>query len=513
MCNRIAIMRFFGIMLLLLGMTLGLYGFAAAAGDEAPSEEETLFLDLVNQARTHPLEAAASLGIDTDQLLEDLPEIRDILIHGLPPLTWNHRLHAAASSHAEDMLIRNYFSKQTPEGITPQERMRSAEYPVGLFGETIGMVAFNNLMGPDAAVHILYERMFRAELAADCPEPRHILNPDLCDVGIAIREGAYRQLNALTNAYMVTADFAKPFDLYAVERGLWRLINDARTYPRKALEDAGIDEETACKALGPHAWVLDAGLPPLAWNGALHLTAVRHGEDMLARSYYGTITPEGLTVADRIQSAGYHALYAGEGLGWVQWIKVSETSACDPIEMARQLFAAMLKEELDPDSGVQPDMLSPEPTELGIYAMRLPVNPEDPASGCVFTTVCDYACPEEPRIFLMGSVYQDLNKNGFFNLYEGIEGLTVRIGTFGGEDHVLAATGPLGEYQLPLPSGFAFLELLVTDPSGNTLDKGILFGDNWNRLRDPAVSLPTAAVTGEGLEEAGVLSLPWSIQW
>ena len=485
----------------------------SAATDNGPSGEEALFLDLVNQARTHPLEAAASLGINTAQLLEDLPEIRDILIHGLPPLTWNDRLHAAAGSHAEDMLVRNYFSKQTPEGITPKERMRSAEYPVGLFGETIGMVAFKNLMGPDIAVPILFEKMFTAELAADCPEPRYILNPDLCEVGIAIREGTYQQGDALTNAYMFTADFAKPFDLYAVERGLWRLINDARTYPRKALEDTGIDEESALAALGPHAWVLDVSLPPLAWSHTLHLTALRHGEDMAARSYYSPVSPEGLIAAERIRSAGYHALYAGENLGSIQWVKTAEAETCDPVEMARQVFGAMLKEELDPDSGVQPNILSPEPTELGIYAMRLPVNPEDPASGCVFTTVCDYAAPEEPGLFLIGNVYQDLNKNGFFNLYEGIEGLTVRIGTFGGEEHVLAATGPLGEYQLPLPPGFAFLELLVTDPSGNTLDKSILFGDNWNRLRDSAVFIPGPGMSGEGPQETRVGALPWSIQW
>ena len=42
---------------------------------------------------------------------------------GLPPLKYSPRLEAVAQGHSYDMAIRGYFSRTTPEGVGPSQRM------------------------------------------------------------------------------------------------------------------------------------------------------------------------------------------------------------------------------------------------------------------------------------------------------------------------------------------------------------------------------------------------------
>jgi len=52
---------------------------------------------------------------------------------GLKPLSWNPLLAKAANDHSRDMINRNYFGHDTPEGATPQGRASKAgySYPCG----------------------------------------------------------------------------------------------------------------------------------------------------------------------------------------------------------------------------------------------------------------------------------------------------------------------------------------------------------------------------------------------
>jgi uncharacterized protein YkwD len=51
--------------------------------------------------------------------------------HGLAPLVANARLGRAAQRHARDMVSRDYFSHDTPEGVSFFERLRRAGYARG----------------------------------------------------------------------------------------------------------------------------------------------------------------------------------------------------------------------------------------------------------------------------------------------------------------------------------------------------------------------------------------------
>jgi len=62
-----------------------------------------------------------------------------------------------------------------------------------------------------------------------------------------------------------------------------------------------------------------AHLPPLRANARLEQTALRHAQDMLARSYYGHDSPEGTDVLQRSKMAGYRPRFAGENIARGQY--------------------------------------------------------------------------------------------------------------------------------------------------------------------------------------------------
>jgi uncharacterized protein YkwD len=55
----------------------------------------------------------------------------------LGSLVFNVRLNAAAQGHAEDMLARNYFSHESPEGKTALNRIRAQGYNPTAFAENL----------------------------------------------------------------------------------------------------------------------------------------------------------------------------------------------------------------------------------------------------------------------------------------------------------------------------------------------------------------------------------------
>ncbi len=171
---------------------------------------------LINQARSRPLDVAASLGMDPEQVLSDLPELHDILTEGLPPLTFNLQLYTAARAHAEDMFKEEYYGHDSPDGRTYEDRIREAGYDPLASGESIGLQCLgsdfigepdDNLV--DHLVSLMFRKIFACELAPDGDEERNILDPVLREVGISIITGTSSKLGGICgdNLLMMVADF------------------------------------------------------------------------------------------------------------------------------------------------------------------------------------------------------------------------------------------------------------------------------------------------------------------
>lgn len=80
------------------------------SSDQPTSEQNTLMLQLVNEARAQ----GRTCG--------------DRSFAAAGPVTWNARLAAAAGAHATDMVTRDYFAHTSPEGGDVRGRAEAAGY-------------------------------------------------------------------------------------------------------------------------------------------------------------------------------------------------------------------------------------------------------------------------------------------------------------------------------------------------------------------------------------------------
>lgn len=425
------------------------------------SEEEASLLELINEARKDPLGMAESLGIARETVLQDLPELNAVLKRGLAPLRFSDSLYRAATGHTKDMTANIYYSHNSLDGRTYSERIRKSGYLAAVCGESLGMVAFQNFMDTAEAVRIIFESIFLAELDPETTKARNILNPVITEAGIAFGSGQFTAGGSTLNAYLTTLDFGKPVvDTEAIELILVGMLNSARNDPSQALLSAGIDSERAEQAYGDLAWALTLPLAPLAWDEKLHGTATAHNRDMRDKLYYGIVSPDGSTPFERVASTGYAPARVGESLG-----VLDVTQADNAFDAARRLYEIVLKYDVDPQSGVQRNIFDPFMSEVGIEIETAFYDPGDGDDQFLFyVVVADFARPLDLRPFVMGTVYEDRNENGFIDEDEGIPGLKITLNPGDGAagPEMVAESGPTGRYQMSLSSvSTGFMELYV----------------------------------------------------
>lgn len=127
-----------------------------------------------------------------EQIAEQVVELtnRDRVAEGLPPLTLDGRLAAAAQSKVEDMLKREYFDHIDPDGHGPWDLLDSIGYDFLNVAENIA----RGLDDP--------ERMQTGWMESP-PHRKNILSPELTRIGVgAARTGP--------NAFHVVVLFARP---------------------------------------------------------------------------------------------------------------------------------------------------------------------------------------------------------------------------------------------------------------------------------------------------------------
>lgn len=154
-------------------------------GATAVSAMEMELLQMINQVRSNPLKVAAALGMDVDRIWAELPEIRDILTNGLPPLRFDPRLYLSATAHARDMLENDYYSEVSEDGRTVQDRVLAMGYDPVQSGQTMRMLVTTDYLPPEEGASIHLKRLLERELVPDAKE-RFILNPDMKDAGVSL---------------------------------------------------------------------------------------------------------------------------------------------------------------------------------------------------------------------------------------------------------------------------------------------------------------------------------------
>lgn len=169
--------------------------------------DEQAILVKINQFRANPWAEAAKTGLDVDAIKEDTGDDRAALIEkGMEPLNPDEYLMTAASSHFDDMSARQYFSHVTPEGVTPEERIRNAGFPGFLTGESLSGLVFEVFIDSSLAAETVINAMFEDALRGT-GEGSPLLDPELKEIGLRF-SGARLEIEGKSyNLYMLVMDF------------------------------------------------------------------------------------------------------------------------------------------------------------------------------------------------------------------------------------------------------------------------------------------------------------------
>lgn len=392
------------ITLFLLGLLVSTnIGQAEAGAKREQDTQADILLTKINEVRVNPRLALERLDISEAKAVEVLGEDAWILDRGLPPLLLNEKLQTAAIRHGQDMIANGYYSHHSLSGLTPADRIAAAGYLADNVGETLAALDFDYYIDPETSLNSLLDNMLRDELNGVPGVSRNIFSPNFSTVGVAYLAGS-GFLSTRPYAYLLVVDFCLP-DALSRKAGLtdqaylmWQKINEARANPRLALDRLAITEEQAVAALGSDSWVLEQGLPPLAWNDELQSAAQNHNNDMFANVYYDHVSSNGLDPESRIAEGGYDAFETGETMA----LSLAY-SYVDVNSVVNILVDDMLRAELTGAAGVERNIFSPAFTEvgLGFRVERVAVLIGGPYA---YVVVADFAAPVQERWFVVGQI-------------------------------------------------------------------------------------------------------------
>ena len=169
-----------------------------------PTGAEQFMLELINESRLNPTEAASYYGID----LNEGPPSETISPDPKQPLAMNSKLLDAARFHTQDMFDNQFFAHAGSAGDSPWDRITDASYNYSWAGENIAWRGSTGPLDGTQTVFNLEEDLFVDEGITGRGHRLNILNPNFREAGIGIGSGTY----GIYNAYMVTQDFGSDQD-------------------------------------------------------------------------------------------------------------------------------------------------------------------------------------------------------------------------------------------------------------------------------------------------------------
>lgn len=124
---------------------------------------------------------------------------------GLTMFCVSRPLTRAASAHSRDMLEREYYDHDSPDGRTPAQRVEATGYAYSTMAENIHM---REISYPNEPTQKDLEQVFEDWM--DSPGHRaNLLNPELREIGIGAAFGNHDQEIVATGLY--TVDFGTPW--------------------------------------------------------------------------------------------------------------------------------------------------------------------------------------------------------------------------------------------------------------------------------------------------------------
>lgn len=221
----------------------------------------------------------------------------------------------------------------------------------------------------------------------------------------------------------------------AYEQLLLELINRARADPAAEAARFGIGLNEGLSRGGISA----AAKQPLAFNQYLIAAARGHSQWMLNVDQFSHVGVNGSDAGDRMTAAGYPLSgdWAwGENIAWR-----GTTGVPDVVAYIRTMHEGLFKST----TGHRQNLLNDRFTEVGIATVegRYFTNGSNYNAVMVTQKLADSGGTAGP--LLTGVVFRDANRNGLYDVGEGVGGVSVRIA--GGAYHT--ATSVSGGYAVP----------------------------------------------------------------
>ena len=161
------------------------------------SDEEQLFVELINRARANPTAEATRYGV---ALNTGVPVANTISTTPKQPLAVNQILSTIAVAHTNDMLNRNFFAHVNPDGKGVDVRADDAFYNWTLIAENLAYQGYTGALNTASQVLKMHESLYKS--------PGHRVNvfqTDVEEIGIGVRSGSFVPANG--NASLVTENF------------------------------------------------------------------------------------------------------------------------------------------------------------------------------------------------------------------------------------------------------------------------------------------------------------------
>lgn len=226
-----------------------LAGGSQVSSSAPATQLEQLSLERINRARLRPAQEAAMFGIAID---EGIPGQLDATPR--QPVAMNAKLSAAARAHSQDMLARDYFEHDSPEGVTPFTRMTNAGYVFITAGENLAWRGTTGLMNEISTVEGQHSDLFIDTGIEGRGHRVTMLNGSLREVGISTLRGNFTNNGTQFDSMMQTQDYGTaPNSPTFVLGVIYSDINSNGRY------DAGEGQPSAAVTLGDATVTTNAG--------------------------------------------------------------------------------------------------------------------------------------------------------------------------------------------------------------------------------------------------------------
>lgn len=271
-------------------------------------------------------------------------------------------------------------------------------------------------------------------------------------------------------------------------------INRARANPRaegvRMATTTNADVLRAYQSFGVNLVLMQAQLaaiaprPPLSMNATLSAVARAHTQDMFRNNFQGHNGTNGSTTASRIIGSGYTAnagYYFGESV-FARAYSVFYGHAAFEVDWGGNAASGGMQSP----PGHRNNNHSANFREVGIGV----VLGSNQGVGPQLVTQ-DFASRSDALPLVTGVIYEDKNRNAFYDLGEGIGGVTV---TVVGSNYYAVSAGS-GGYSVPVPTNGAY----TVSFSGGQVPAGqrAVTVTGGNNVKLDYIATPAAVVRGD----------------